>query len=437
MSKQDKLGGVEVTLAQIVSSPGRNLTRPLELDGKVLPKAVIKVTAEEISSSKQLARFRFSAKNLDKKDLFGKSDPYFNINRILDDGSKILVYRSKHVLKTLNPDWEVAQINLSTLCNGHVDRPLSIDVFDWDANSDHDLIGSFYTTVNELLTKKEFDVLNPKKKKTSGTFVVQSFVLQTIPTFLDYIAGGTQISLAVAIDFTASNGPPDEPTSLHYRQGGKMNAYEEAIYAVGTILEAYDTDKSYPATGFGAQVSGQPVSHYFPLNMNPQNPEVAGVAGIMETYQYALSMVKLYGPTNFAPTINALSSRIRTSLHTQPPGSNYNVLLIITDGEITDMAETIRAIVDASDLPLSIVIVGVGQAQFDAMNVLDADNGQLNSRGKVAKRDIVQFVAFRECRGNGEELARKVLAEIPDQLVGYMQQNNIRPRAPPTSHVPS
>ena len=50
------------------------------------------------------------------------------------------------------------------------------------------------------------------------------------------------------------------------------------------------------------------------------------------------------------------------------------MLLILTDGEITDMEDTIKAIVDASFLPMSIIIVGVGNADFSNMEILDADN---------------------------------------------------------------
>lgn len=45
----------------------------------------------------------------------------------------------------------------------------------------------------------------------------------------------------------------------------------------------------------------------------------------------------------------------------------YNMLLIITDGEIHDMEETKRIIVEASNLPLSIIIVGVGNEEFEMM----------------------------------------------------------------------
>ena len=42
----------------------------------------------------------------------------------------------------------------------------------------------------------------------------------------------------------------------------------------------------------------------------------------------------------------------------------YTVLLILTDGVFNDMTDAIAAIVDASYQPMSIIIVGVGSADF-------------------------------------------------------------------------
>ncbi len=53
------------------------------------------------------------------------------------------------------------------------------------------------------------------------------------------------------------------------------------------------------------------------------------------------------------------------------------MLLILTDGEITDMRETKKAIIRASHLPMSIIIVGVGGCLFENMIVLDGDDGRL------------------------------------------------------------
>ncbi len=112
------------------------------------------------------------------------------------------------------------------------------------------------------------------------------------------------------------------------------------------------------------------------------------------------------------------------------------MLLIITDGIITDMEATKHAIVNASDLPMSIIIVGVGNEDFEAMEELDSDDKKLRAgNGKVASRDIVQFVELRKfvTAGNTwskEMLAKEVLAEIPGQVVGWAKSRNLMPKSP-------
>jgi hypothetical protein len=54
-------------------------------------------------------------------------------------------------------------------------------------------------------------------------------------TFLEYVFGGCEISLAIAVDFTLSNGSPTDIDSLHYFDPNK-NEYLSAIQSVGNIL---------------------------------------------------------------------------------------------------------------------------------------------------------------------------------------------------------
>jgi hypothetical protein len=54
------------------------------------------------------------------------------------------------------------------------------------------------------------------------------------------------------------------------------------------------------------------------------------------------------------------------------------VLLLLTDGAVTDVEATREAVVHASKLPMSVIIVGVGGADFQAMEQLDADGGPLS-----------------------------------------------------------
>ena len=46
----------------------------------------------------------------------------------------------------------------------------------------------------------------------------------------------------------------------------------------------------------------------------------------------------------------------------------------------------------ASKLPLSVIIVGVGNEDFADMERLDGDENRLSHNGVMAVRDIVQFV---------------------------------------------
>ncbi|XP_056660575.1 copine-9 isoform X2 [Monodelphis domestica] len=286
-------------------------------------------------------------------------------------------------------------------------------------------------------------VLNPRKKckkkkyVNSGTVTLLSFTVDSEFTFVDYIKGGTQLNFTVAIDFTASNGNPLQPTSLHYMSPYQLSAYAMALKAVGEIIQDYDSDKLFPAYGFGAKLPPEGrISHQFPLNNNSEDPNCAGIEGVLESYFQSLRTVQLYGPTYFAPVIN----QVARAAAKVSDGSQYYVLLIITDGVISDMTQTKEAIVSASSLPMSIIIVGVGPAMFEAMEELDGDDVRVSSRGRYAERDIVQFVPFRDYidrSGNQvlsmARLAKDVLAEIPEQLLSYMRTHDIQPRPAPNA----
>lgn len=94
-----------------------------------------------------------------------------------------------------------------------------------------------------------------------------------------------------------------------------------------------------------------------------------------------------------------------------------------------DMPTTKGMIVSLSEFPVSIIIVGVGSADFSKMEELDSDGGLLrDNHGRAAKRDIVQFVEFNKLMQSPSALAEEVLKEVPDQVIGFMVQNNIPPK---------
>ncbi|XP_055725630.1 copine-9-like isoform X2 [Salvelinus fontinalis] len=444
---KDFLGQMFCTLGEIIGSTGSRLERTLSgIPGKKCGNIIF--TAEELSNCRDIATMQLCANKLDKKDFFGKSDPFLVFYRSNEDGTFTICHKTEVIKNTLNPVWQPFTIPVRALCNGDYDRTVKVDVYDWDRNGSHDFIGEFTTSYREFSRGQSqfnvYEVLNHKKKGkkkkyvNSGTVTLLSFKVESEYTFVDFIRGGTQLNFTVAIDFTASNGNPSQPTSLHYMSPYQMNAYAMALKAVGEIIQDYDSDKMFPAYGFGAKLPPDgKISHAFPLNSNGENPNCVGIEGVLEAYFQSLRTVQLYGPTNFAPVIN----QVARCAEDVTDGSQYFVLLMITDGVISDMVQTKEAVVNAAALPMSIIIVGVGPAEFDAMEELDGDEVRVSSKGRIAERDIVQFVPFRDYidrQGNQvlsmARLAKDVLAEIPEQLLGFMKTRDIEPQpALPTS----
>ncbi|XP_065287258.2 copine-8-like isoform X3 [Dermacentor albipictus] len=408
---------------------------------KSLPTKAPKSSSRCRDSQATVAPSYWQGKKLDKKDWFGKSDPFLEFYRVSEDNSYTAVFRTEVVKRQLNPTWRPFTIQMQQLSGGDQDRTIRVACYDWDLGGGHDLIGEFHTNVRTLSEgpgqTNNYELINKSKQarkksyKNSGLVKLVSFLIREQATFLDYIRGGMQMHFTVAVDFTASNGDPRDPTSLHFLDPVRPNAYAMAIRAVGEVIQDYDSDKMFPALGFGARLppDGR-VSHEFFLNGSSTDPYCAGIQGVLEAYQRTLQSVQLYGPTNFAPIVNHVAKFARSYCD----GRSYFVLLIITDGVISDMPRTREAIVQASSLPMSIIIIGVGNADFSAMEALDGDAVQLSSGFHQAERDIVQFVPLNKClqgggtwQSNQMQLAKEVLAEVPGQVTSYMYKHNIKP----------
>lgn len=434
LNEQDYLGEASCNLSEIVTKSNHSLTLNLRSGSQHALLGTITVHSEESSSSRTAIEMTFHCLNLDNKDMFSKSDPFLKVSRLTESSVAVPICKTEVVINNLNPVWR--PITLTSQQYGSKDNPLLVECFDFDASGDHQFIGALQTTITQLQnihnSKAGANFYSHKgQKKLKGQLFLDKFQEKVQHTFLDYISGGFELNFMVAVDFTASNGDPRTPQSLHYIDpSGRPNSYQQAILGVSEVLQFYDNDRRFPAWGFGAKIPQGHVSHCFNLNSTTNDCEVVGVEGIMSAYSSTLYSVSLAGPTLFGPVINKAAE---IASHSVQYGNNkYFVLLIITDGVITDVQETKDSIVRASDLPLSILIVGVGNADFSQMTILDADFGKRleSSTGRVATRDIVQFVPMREVRGGNVSVAQSLLEELPGQFLEYMRTRDIKPRPP-------
>jgi hypothetical protein len=100
---------------------------------------------------------------------------------------------------------------------------------------------------------------------------------------------------------------------------------------------------------------------------------------------------------------------------------SYTILLILTAGNVEHVEETKQLLIEASEDPLSVVIVGIGDADFSSMQFLDDHDPE-----KEAGRDITKFVRFSDYK-SFNALTEAVLDEIPDQLVSFFFERGMMP----------
>ncbi|XP_075656819.1 protein BONZAI 3-like [Castanea sativa] len=438
LKDQEFLGEATCVLSEIVTKQTRSLTLNLHIKNGhtgLMNFGALTIHAEETIASRSCVEMLVHCSHLDNKDIFSKSDPFLRISRIVETGGSVPIFKTEVVNNNLNPIWN--PLCLSVQQFGSKDNPLIIECFDFNSSGNHVLIGKLQKSVADLeKLHKERSGANltlpsshhGRDKVLKGQLFVDQFCEKQQYSFLDYISSGSELNFMVAVDFTASNGNPRNPDSLHYIDpSGRLNSYQRAILEVGEVIQFYDSDRRFPAWGFGGRTCDGTTSHCFNLNGSAGAFEVEGVEGIMAAYSSALHNVALAGPTLFGQVINKAAQIAGQSISYN--NSKYFVLLIITDGVLTDLQETKDALVRASDLPLSILIVGVGGADFTQMEVLDADDGRPleSSTGRVATRDIVQFVPMREVHSGQISVVQALLEELPGQFLTYMRGRDIKP----------
>ncbi|KAM0908195.1 hypothetical protein ACQ4PT_015634 [Festuca glaucescens] len=198
LAQQDFLGEACCNLSEIVTKFNHSLTLNLRSGSGHALLSTMTVHAEETSSSRMAVEMTFHCQNLENKDTFSLSD-----------------------------------------------NPLLVECFDFDDSGNHELIGSLQTTISQLenlynsKTGANF-YSNKGQKKMKGQLFLNKFHEKVQHTFLDYISSGFELNFMVAVDFTASNGDPRTPQSLHYIDpSGRPNSYQQCgtVTVVQSLLE--------------------------------------------------------------------------------------------------------------------------------------------------------------------------------------------------------
>lgn len=232
-------------------------------------------------------------------------------------------------------------------------------------------------------------------------------------------AGLESSQLIVGIDFTKSNtwqgGLPYYHCENLHEMSNTPNPYQQVLNIMCKALEPFDNDQLIPAYGFG-DINTMDRS-VFPLNTINNGygfveQPCFKLDGVLERYNNLAPYIVMSGPTSFAPIIRKAIELVKIT-------KEYHILLIIADGAVTNIKESEKAIIEASEYALSIICVGVGKGPWDEMKKFDDE---------IPKRkfDNFQFVDFYEhmnkCENKEYVFATHALMEIPEQYK-YIKKN--------------
>ena len=416
---------IQTSLGSIMGSRGQTLKKKLNNGSDIY------ISGKEIKKSNKLIKFEISVKG----NMVGMGIKYSIINLGTENkpcNTKLYESETKNISKSSsvnNISYEICKIPVMFLNpTGNANENIvSIEITDVYHKAS---LGQYKGPISRLLVPDAIEVSLSHGLKSLVKCIVENNV-----SFISYLRSGMNINLTIGIDFTGSNGHYKDAPSYHYLDAG-MNNYEKAIRSCGDIVAHYDNDKLFPVFGFGFcfidsnlnNFDGKYTDFNYPINCNVNDPNIKLIDGVLREYRNFITKIHLSGPTYFSPMINDLNYEVKKEIE-EGKIMNYHILMILTDGQIDDMDDTKNALVEASFLPISVIIIGIGDGDFGNMDILDADENPLfDKNGRKADRDLVQFVPFNNFKNNPQKLAEEVLEEIPRQVVEYYQHHKIEPK---------
>eukprot|EP00850_Spirogloea_muscicola_P001471 SM000005S17268 [mRNA] locus=s5:1103464:1108359:+ [translate_table: standard] len=404
------------------------------------------ISSGDVDAQDQLLQVRAEAREVDRANARvalslglvksccranGKKSFLLCLGKIEQDG-EVLLYRTERAKGVPELNWQPLDLSLQQLCDADLDKTMVLRLYELDSQGKSCLSGSAQVPAKKLLTSATsgedgtgIELRREDGGKSGGQVICRKCLVSPQPSFLDFIRAGWGLSLMIGVDFTVSNGTVSAPGTLHYVDpaGKRLNAYQEVMEEFSKVLLPYDTDGQIHAWGFGARLQDRKVSHCFGLGGDSRNVEVKGLDGLREAYVGTVRHVALAGPTLLAPLILEATHVAEAARHTK----SYACLVIITDGVVVDLEATITAVVQASYLPMSIFIIGLGDASFNRMEVFETKKQKLRTAaGVAAARAAISFAAMRDHK-TAKEVSQRMLVELPAAVLDYMRAKGIRP----------
>lgn len=223
VEKSTLLGEAEYVIGDLLQLKKTGLCVPLQnphapLVDKIIQKqnSTCTMRYEMIEQTNTLIKVQFKVSG-------GLNENYllYKLSRIREMNDYVVFYTSKRAKSDYikGAKWEPAEIPIKVMCRNDPDRPIKIEVFEWKRVKGQ--VWQFFVTELPLTLSKiqeSVGITMPMyaNKLAHGKLKILNFDRKYQFQFIDYIHGGCDIAVLLAMDFTLNNKHFRNSQSLHY-----------------------------------------------------------------------------------------------------------------------------------------------------------------------------------------------------------------------------
>jgi hypothetical protein len=280
-----------------------------------------------------------------------------------------------------------------------------------------DELAKFNGSIAQLF-EKDIDLDMKRNRKAKIICKKKNFF-----SLLDYLESDIHLNTTFAIDFSETSG-----TNTHHLVKDETT-FDILMNNFLNLLVPYNDDEYFYIYGYGFQFkeNAQEVTNLYPISQDIDRPSVLK-KNIKSTYFKFLENVNFSKiKTNLDLIIKQYNEKIKEDIDDYEV-KEYNVLLLFANNDISNEKEFYNEIILSSDLPISVVIIGLGKGPFKTLENIEKNFMKLtDNSGNTAKRKNIKFISFNNLGKNYQRTVKNSLIDIPDQMIEFLNLKNINP----------
>ena len=235
--------------------------------------------------------------------------------------------------------------------------------------------------------------------------------------FIDYIISGISLKCFICMDFSDKELLDTNQYSNQYLNS--ILGFRETLINFTRNFEVY---------GFDYVLKNKKENELF-LNLDKDNEELVGYTNITYAYYQFFNrldlsdkVIKKEKKDKLSPLIKYLSDKI----YGKKNSYEYNIIFILINSlNEEQFQDCIDYFIKASILPISFVVIGIGNDENKFVNMKKLCDIKKIRKGLNKLRDNTFFISMKECENKSEIIKNKCLIKIPEQICEFYEINKI------------